>query len=137
VARLLVDTGFLVALGRAADPLHKAASACFRAEPGPYVTVLPVLTETCFFLQPQAKLSLLALAQSGRLQVADLPSAAFPDLGRIVAKYSDRDIDLADAALVWLANETGLREILTTDLKDFAVYRLKGNRRFEIVRWFQ
>ena len=50
--------------------------------------------------------------------------------------YSDQDIDLADAALVWLANQTGDREILTVDETDLSIYRLKGNKRFHLISWY-
>jgi uncharacterized protein len=33
-------------------------------------------------------------------------------------------MDFADATLLWLAHETGIREIMTLDVKDFARYRL-------------
>ena len=36
---------------------------------------------------------------------------------------SRREMDLADASLIWLAHETGLREIMTTDANDFSRYR--------------
>jgi hypothetical protein len=35
-------------------------------------------------------------------------------------------MDLADASLLWLAHETGLREIMTIDVNDFGRYRLPG-----------
>jgi len=35
-------------------------------------------------------------------------------------------MDLADASLLWLAHETGLRGIMTVDGKEFARYRLPG-----------
>jgi predicted nucleic acid-binding protein len=41
-------------------------------------------------------------------------------------RKTKRDMDLADASLLWLAHETGLREIMTVDAKDFARYRLPG-----------
>ena len=53
-----------------------------------------------------------------------------------IDKYADQDIDFADAALVWLANETGERRILTVDETDFSIYRLKGNRSFDMTRWY-
>ena len=46
-------------------------------------------------------------------------------------------MDLADAALVWLAGESGLRRILTVDERDFGVYRLKGGKRFEVIPWMR
>jgi hypothetical protein len=50
-------------------------------------------------------------------------AAMLPWMRRYTEKYK-RDMDLADASLLWLAHETGLREIMTVDVKDFARYRL-------------
>jgi len=136
VSRLLVDTGFLVALGRRSDPLHDAASSFFRSHAGPLLTVSPVVVETSFFLDARAKIKLLDLVQCGRLKTLELPVAAYGEIAAIVGRYADRDIDFADAALVWLAERSGCRSVLTVDLRDFSVYRLKGGRRFEVVKWF-
>lgn len=46
-----------------------------------------------------------------------------PWMRRYVAS-AQREMDLADASLIWLAHETGLREIMTTDANDFNRYRL-------------
>jgi predicted nucleic acid-binding protein len=54
-----------------------------------------------------------------------------------IRKYADRKIDFADATLIWLANHTGMRDILTVDETDFSVYRLKGGKRFVLVKWFE
>src|SRR5450759_2452517 len=54
-----------------------------------------------------------------------------------IRKYADRKIDFADATLVWLANHTGMRDILTVDEADFSVYRLKGGKRFVLMKWFE
>ena len=137
VARLLVDTGFLVALGRKTDPLHAEARACFLREAGPLITVSPVVVETCFFLNAAAKIQFLDLAQSARLKTLELPTVAYGEIGTIIRKYADRDIDLADAALIWVANRIGVRHVLTTDRADFGVYRLKNGKRFELVKWFE
>ena len=137
MANVLVDTGFLVALGRKADPLHGAARASFQRETGPLITVSPVIVETCHFLGTEGKIQLLDLAQSPRLRTLELPLGAYSEVGTTIRKYADRDIDLADAALIWLANRTGVRRILTVDTADFGVYRLAGSRRFELVKWFE
>lgn len=44
-----------------------------------------------------------------------------------------REMDLADASLYWLACETGITEVMTTDHKDFERYRLPDGRRFTII----
>ena len=135
MANVIVDTGFLVALGRKSDPLHAAASAFFPRETGPLITVSPVIVETCYFLDAEAKIQLLDLAQSPRLRTLELPVDAYSEVGAAIRKYADRDIDFADAALIWLANRTGIRRILTVDTGDFGVYRLTGGKRFELVKW--
>jgi hypothetical protein len=40
-----------------------------------------------------------------------------------------------DCALVWLAGRVNCRRILTLDRKDFEIFRLPGNKRFEIIEW--
>ncbi len=49
-----------------------------------------------------------------------------------MAKYADLPMDLADATLVALAEERGLRKVITLN-RDFQIYRIHGRQRFEIV----
>jgi len=44
-------------------------------------------------------------------------------------KYADRPMDLADAALLRVAEREGIRKIFTIDRKDFSVYRLHNRLR--------
>jgi predicted nucleic acid-binding protein len=136
VTSVLVDTGFLVSLFRPADRLRTQARECLLANRHPLVTAAPVIVETCFFLDAAGKGRLLEWVQRGALAVADVSVSAYPEIGVITRKYADRNIDFADAALVWLANHTGIRDILTVDEADFSVYRLKGGKRFVLVKWF-
>ena len=132
---VLVDTGFLVSLFRPADRLRAQARECLQANRHPLVTAVPVIVETSFFLDAAGKGRLLEWAQRGALSVADVPVSAYTEIGNIIRKYADRKIDFADATLVWLANHTGMRDILTVDEADFSVYRLKGGKRFGLVKW--
>ena len=43
-------------------------------------------------------------------------------------KYHDLPMDLADASLLWVAEQTGIIDILTIDLRDFAAYRLLNGK---------
>jgi predicted nucleic acid-binding protein len=136
VSSVLVDTGFLVSLFRPADRLRAPARECLMANRHPLVTIAPVIVETCFFLDAAGKVRLLEWAQRGGLAVTDVPVSAYPEIGTVIRKYADRKIDFADAALVWFANQTGMRDILTVDAADFSVFRLKGGKRFVLVTWF-
>ena len=134
--RLIADTGFLVAFGRAADPLHAASARFLDGYSGALITVAPVIVEVCFFLSASAKRQLLGWIHAGGLGVVEIPVAAYPQLAATISKYENLDIDLADAALLWLAAETGLRKILTVDVRDFSAYRIQGRKRFELIRWY-
>ena len=131
----LVDTGFLVALFRRKDRLSAAAREHLRAYTYALATVTPVITETCFFLDPAGKSNLLEWVIRGGITVADVPVEAYRDIKAHIGKYADRDIDFADAALLWFATVSGCHSILTVDVGDFSVYRLKGNKRFDVVSW--
>ena len=133
---VLVDTGFLVSLFRPADRLRAQARECLLANRHPLVTAAPVIVETCFLLDATGKGRLLEWVQRGALAVAEVPVSVYPEIGTIIRKYADRNIDFADAALVWLANHSGMRDILTVDEADFSVYRLKGGKRFALMKWF-
>lgn len=135
MGRVLVDSGFLVALGRRSDRRHAAAVSYLRRSDEQLVTVGAVIVETCFFLNARAKRELLRWIAEGGIQVAEVPASNYDDLGAIIDRYASRDIDLADAALVWLADQTGLRRILTLDAVDFGLFRLKGGKGFDLVDW--
>jgi predicted nucleic acid-binding protein len=135
VTGALVDTGFLVALFRRNDRLRAAARDHLRERTYQLATVAPVIVETCFFLDPRGKSDLLEWTIRGGLTVADVPVDAYPDIKALIGKYADRDIDFTDAALIWFAAASGCRSILTVDERDFGVYRLKGNQRFDVVTW--
>jgi uncharacterized protein len=136
--RVLVDTGFLVALGRANDSLHAKADTYLKRFRGGLYTVSAVIAETCFHMDVRGKSALLDWAHRGSLAVVEVPVAAYPDLARTMEKYSDRNrqIDFADAALLWLAEESRIRDILTVDRRDFSAFRFRSGKRFELVEWF-
>ena len=129
---VLVDTGALVALVRARDK-HHALVAQFFGEflLGDFITTLPVLTEAMHLLPAQLGAAVIELARGPRWRVPD----AATGLGRIaelMRKYADRPMDFADASLVWAAEQTGAREILTTD-RDFEIYRTRTQERLQLV----
>lgn len=81
-------------------------------------------------------MALLDWIAHGGLTVEDIPVSSYLDIATYIQKYADQDIDFADAALVWLANQTGEKQILTVDEGDFRIYRLKNGQVFELVPWY-
>lgn len=76
--------------------------------------------------------ALWKLTLTGRLDIADLSRVAQERSSRLMAKYADLPMDLADATLVALAEEREDRRVFTLD-SDFEVYRMHGRQRFDIV----
>jgi predicted nucleic acid-binding protein len=132
---LLVDTGFLVALFRRRDRLRDAARRYLTGARAPLVTVAAVIVEASFFLAATEKQDLLEWIRRGALTVHDVPTEAYPKVSWLIGKYADRDPDFADMALVWLAQTSGCRRILTVDAADFAVYRAKAGKAFDLQAW--
>ncbi len=137
MARLVVDTGFLVALYLRGDSLHDEAVQFLRGSRAPLLTASPVVVETCHFLNTRGKVELLKWIEKGGLSVAEVPAEAYPALTTQIDKYADLEIDMADAALIWLAELVGEYQILTVDRRDFSVFRLRGRKRFDLVRWYR
>ncbi len=48
-------------------------------------------------------------------------------------KYKDIPMDFSDATLVTLAEETGINEVLTLDIRGFSSYRFLGKKAFRIL----
>lgn len=132
----LTDAGPLVALLDAGEPSHLRCVEVLDQQALPLVTTWPAFTEAMYLLGSvgghRARQALWSMLHSGALEVAELDAAVVERSVRLMQKYSDRPMDLADATLVALAESRELTKIFTLD-SDFHVYRLNGRRRFEVV----
>jgi predicted nucleic acid-binding protein len=115
--------------------LHRDATEYLRTETAALVTVPAVVTETCFFLISAAKAGLLEWIVAGGLLIREIPAHAYAQIAIIVRKYADRKIDFADACLVWYAGVANTRTIVTVDVADFSVYRIRGGAGFRLIDW--
>ena len=133
--KILLDTGLLVALHRADDRWHEAAVHWLRGFDGSFVTVEAVLVEVSFFLPARQRAALARMAAKGLIELHAPDAAGWRRIAMLMDKYADQDPDLADICLVWLAEATGLRRIVTLDDADFSVYRIHGRSSFERETW--
>lgn len=124
----LVDAGPLIALADRSDKHHRRVAAYLRRFNGRLLTTWPVLAETCHFLPERMQISFLRWADAGGIHVMELQEAALAALADWKERYVDLPMDLADASLIWVAQQTGVLDILTIDLKDFSVYRLPNGK---------
>jgi predicted nucleic acid-binding protein len=131
---ILLDTGAFVALLDKSERNHEHCVAFFKDFKGKILTTEPVLTETVYLLGPSVKAkktSIEFILKGGAIIVPQ----SIESLSRaiiLMEKYEDIPMDFADATLVALAEETGIDEVFTLDIKGFNSYRIHGKRAFKI-----
>ena len=132
---MLVDAGPLVALLDRADPKHEACVAALKSCREPLVTVWPAFTEAMYLLGRSwpAQRALWSRLETDALALAPLDETDAPRMRELMEKYRDLPMDLADAALVRVAERDSLTGIFTLDRKHFSIYRSGRRRRFAIV----
>lgn len=132
---VLVDAGPLVALLDRGDQDHENVSRAFEEISEPLVSVWPALVEAMYLLSFswRAQEALWQILESRTLHLAPLGRADFSRIKELMKKYRDLPMDLADAALVRVAERDGIHRVLTTDRRDFAIYRLHDKQAFTIL----
>jgi len=132
---ILIDAGPLVALVDASDQHHRSCVAALRSVREPLATVWPALSEAMYLLLdlPRGQQAVSEMIERRAVRLLGLGEQDIPRIRELMLKYGDRPMDLADAALVRVAERDGLDTIFTVDRADFEVYRLGGRRRFRLV----
>lgn len=134
---VLIDTGPLVAYFNKRD-LHNAKCAAALDEIAPPLyTCWPVLTEASYMLLTQGGLhlveKLLDSCGTGFLEILPLSAFDAHAIADFLDKYRDQVPDLADAALMHLAEREAIERVLTIDLTDFSIYRTASGKRLELL----
>jgi predicted nucleic acid-binding protein len=132
---ILVDAGPLVALVDSSDEHHGRCAAALREVAEPLGTVWPAVTEALYLLLdvPEGQDAVLEMLRRGVVRLLPLGHEDVPRIQELMAKYRDLPMDLADAALVRLAEREGLHRVFTVDRRDFAVYRIGKRKAFRII----
>lgn len=132
---ILVDAGPLIALIHIDDEHHLRCRDVLASLREPMLTVWPAFTEAMHLLgfSHSGQDALWAFLESDALRMADLTVDDCRRMRELMKKYRDLPMDLADAALVRVAEREEIPRIFTIDRRDFSVYRPVGIRRFEIV----
>jgi predicted nucleic acid-binding protein len=131
----LVDAGPLIALLDRSDPWHDRCREALKTMSVPLLTVWPAFTEAMYLLGASwpAQQALLDYVTEGALTLIALGEADVPRIRELMHKYRDLPMDLADAALVRVAERERISTIFTVDRRDFSVYRPSRIARFRIV----
>ena len=131
---VLIDTGVIVALLDRSEKFHDACVDAVQDINEPLITCEAVISESCYLLR-KVRGAPEAVIQNISADIFQMPfqiSDHTRELNRILKKYHDRQVDLADACLIEMANQYGTGDILTLD-GDFRIYRWGKNKPFRIM----
>lgn len=125
----LIDTGPLVALLVREEAHHAQAVSLFSRASRPWLTCEAVVSEALFILRrgkgrPDG---LVALLERGALAIGYSARGEEAALGRLLRKYADVPMSVADACLVRMSEQSPKTPLLTFD-DDFSVYRRTDRR---------
>jgi uncharacterized protein len=135
IPRTLIDTGPLVAILHAADASHDECTEQLRHLQMPLFTCWPVLTEAAWLLRdsPLAVQQLLMQSHTGVFRILTLEDSAMLWIAAFLRRYRKVKPQIADAALMYLADRENLDTIFTLDRRDFSIFRLSGGRRVQVL----
>ncbi len=131
---VLLDTGCIVALLDRSEQHHEQCAEVVAELEAPLITCEPVLAKACYLLRGLrgAPAAVLQNVERGIFLVPYRLAGGVAAVLKLVKKYADVPMDLADACLVDMAARYQTGRILTLD-RDFVVYRWGKSRPFELL----
>ena len=128
VLPVLIDTGPLVAFLNRRDRYYTWASDQLARITPPLLTCEAVISEACFLLRssPPGPQAVLDLIDRGLLQTPFRLDHEIVRIKRLMSRYANVPMSLADACLVRMSEQYPGSSLLTCD-NDFGIYR--KNRR--------
>jgi hypothetical protein len=134
---LVADSGALYALYDKRDRNHRAVREALQAEDGPILIPAALLSEIDYLLRVRigftAEQRFLEGIEKGAFTVEGftIEDAAF--CRKLLVKYQDLDLGLADASVIATAERLGIRTILTVDERDFRAVRTSKGESFVLL----
>ncbi len=127
--QIILDTGPLVALLNRGDRHHRWAMDQWAQIVPPLFTCEAVLAEACFLVRrfPGGQAAVLDLVQRGVLDVSFRLIEETDAIFRLLRKYRDVPMSLADGCIVRMAERRAAGLVLTLD-SDFSIYRKNGRQ---------
>jgi predicted nucleic acid-binding protein len=120
----ILDAGPLIAALNRQDEHHRWACETLERLGPPFYSCPEAVAEVAAMTgQPAA---IVEMIQSGEIVLAFDLSEQTASVLSLLKKYSDRDMDLADACIVRMTELMRDCRVLTLDRADFAVYRRNG-----------
>lgn len=137
-ARVVVDTGPLIALMDVRDEYHEACAAWYEQERSQLLLPMPVITEVGYTLGKQGGPELEAefLVRLGQERRFTLCSPGRRDLQRmaeVMRNYAGLNLGTADVSVIAIAEHYGTTTIATIDHRDFRAITPANGSYFNLV----
>ena len=122
--RVIVDTGPLVAFLNKNDSYHEWAKTQFSIITPPFISCESVISEACFLLRhfSNGARNILELIERELIVLPINLQTESKSIKRLLEKYNNIPMSLADACLVRLSEQISESVICTID-SDFKIYR--------------
>lgn len=134
---ILLDTSGLLAWIDAGQRRHAEVAAAMASVAPPFVLSPFVLAEIDYLLAervgPAAERALLSEVEGGAFELPAFDAAELGAALRVIERYSDLRIGLADASLVVLSERYRTVTLLSLDERHFRALRGHRGRSFELI----
>ncbi|MDE0044583.1 MAG: PIN domain-containing protein [bacterium] len=124
---IILDTGPLVAFLNRRDAYHHWAVDQWSNATPPLLTCEAVVAEACYLVRTFSggEAAVLELVARGVVEIPFVLADQAHDVARLLKKYCNVPMSLADGCLVRMAEQLASSAIMTLD-SDFAIYRRNG-----------
>ncbi|HIP61660.1 MAG TPA: PIN domain-containing protein [Sulfurovum sp.] len=122
--KTIIDSGPLIALFDKNDSYHTQVLDFFRDFKGEFVTTWSVITEVSHMLDFNLKVQIdfLKWVELGALHIEDIAQNELCHIIKMMSKYTNVPMDLADSTLMYIAQREKIKYIVSID-SDFDIYR--------------
>ena len=134
---MILDTSGLLAFFNDREPAHDAVRKVIDAADEDLVVSPYVVAEVDYLVATRhgvdAELAVLRQLSGGAFELPEVTAVDLSKVVRVVERYRDQDIGVADASLVVLAARYRTRRIVTLDRRHFTVLRPARGHAFELL----
>jgi predicted nucleic acid-binding protein len=121
----IIDSGPLIALFDSNDKYHKQVLAFMQSFQGELITTWAVVTEVSHMLDfnLNVQIDFLRWIELGGISIYDLNKKDLTEIIKMMSKYTNVPMDLADSSLMLVAQNHNIKNIISID-SDFDIYRM-------------
>ena len=120
----IIDSGPIIALFDSSDKYHKQVLEFMKSFQGELITTWAVVTEVSHMLDfnLNVQIDFLRWIELGGITIHDISKKDLTTIIKMMSKYTNVPMDLADSSLMLLAEKYNIKNIISID-NNFDIYR--------------